>query len=170
MTIALAAIPESNFWMEAATLALVAIGITVLVYGSVALIVKADDFGLLLAKRGHLWVTRVLGRGIVKAMPRFLTGLMVVGTGAMLWVGGSILVHGLKDLGYPALYDGIHGAAAALSHGIGRAEGFVEWAVTATLDGICGLLVGLVVLTLINKAVAPIWNALRGGTGGSGHT
>ena len=69
MTIILSGIPNSNFWMEAATLAVAAVGITVAVYGSVALIVKADDFGLYLANNARLSVTQALGRGIVKAMP-----------------------------------------------------------------------------------------------------
>lgn len=69
MTIALSNIPPSNFWMEAATLAVVAVGITVVVYGAVALIVKADDAGLFMAQNGNFGVTRALGRGIVKGCP-----------------------------------------------------------------------------------------------------
>src|SRR6056297_1779594 len=93
MTIALAAIPESNFWMEAATLAAVAVMITVAVYGAVALIVKADDVGLHMAERGRFGLTRRLGEGIVRAMPGFLKLLTIVGTAAMLWVGGAIILH-----------------------------------------------------------------------------
>lgn len=118
MTIALAAIPESNFWMEAATLAVVGIGITVVVYGSVALIVKADDLGLLMARSGRLGVTRRLGRLIVRAMPGFLRLLTIVGTAAMLWVGGSIIVHSLEVMGYPALGHLIHDWADVVAHGV----------------------------------------------------
>src|SRR5690606_18312885 len=71
-SIALSAIPPSSFWVEAATVAAVGIGITVLVYGSVALIVKADDVGLPMAQNGWLAATRTAGRGVVKAMPRLL--------------------------------------------------------------------------------------------------
>ena len=85
MTIALSAIPESNFWMEAATLAAVAVMITIAVYGSVALIVKMDDLGLVMANRGRFGLTRSLGRGLVRGMPGFLKLLTVVGTAAMLW-------------------------------------------------------------------------------------
>ena len=84
MTISLAAIPESTFWMEAATLALVAVGITIAVYGSVALIVKADDVGLWLSQNGRLGATRAAGRGLVRGMPHFMRLLTIVGTAAML--------------------------------------------------------------------------------------
>lgn len=88
MTIALSAIPPSNIYMKTATLAVVAVGITVAVYGSVALIVKADDVGgLLMSNKGGRWggITRAIGRGIVKAMPGFMKLLTIVGTAAMLW-------------------------------------------------------------------------------------
>ena len=96
MTIALAAIPPGSFWMQAATLALVGIGITAIVYGGVALIVKADDFGLHMAQNGWLPATRRAGYGLVKAMPGVLSLLSTVGTAAMLWVGGAIIMHGLE--------------------------------------------------------------------------
>ncbi len=162
MTIALAQIPESNIWFEAATLAVVAIGITVLVYGSVALIVKADDFGLLLAQKGRLSPTRALGRGIVKTMPTFMTLLMIVGTAAMLWVGGSIVIHGLEELGAGWLGHTIHDLAVAAAHIFDRAEGFVEWAVTATLDGIFGLALGLLLIPIATKGIVPLWQRFRG--------
>ena len=157
MTIALAAIPESNFWMEAATLAMVAVGITVLVYGAVALIVKADDVGLYMAENGRLGLTRAIGRGIVRAMPGFMVLLMVVGTAAMLWVGGSIILHALDQMGWPALYNGIHHVAEAAAHGIEQWAGFVKWAVTALLDGVFGLALGAVLIPIGTKIVAPVW-------------
>ncbi|GFE64518.1 DUF808 domain-containing protein [Litoreibacter roseus] len=168
MTIALSEIPESNIWMEAATLAAVAIGITVMVYGSVALIVKADDFGLFLSAKGRLEATRAFGRGIVKAMPGFLKVLMTVGTAAMLWVGGSIVIHGMEVLGATWLYDTIHDAAYAVAHGIGQAEGFFKWAVTATLDGIFGLLLGLALIPFVGKVILPVWGMFRKDKGTAG--
>ncbi len=114
MTIALAAIPESTFWFEAATLALVAVGITFAVYGSVALIVKADDVGLAMV-RGGISPVRVVGHGIVRGMPYVMKTLSVVGTAAMLWVGGSIIVHSLKDLGFKLPYTTIHDIAVQVA-------------------------------------------------------
>jgi uncharacterized protein len=158
MTIALAAIPPSNFWMEAATLAAVAVMITVAVYGAVALIVKMDDLGLAMANRGRLGLTRTLGRGLVKAMPGFLRLLTLVGTAAMLWVGGQIIIHGLEQLGWPVLYDWIHDVAVAVAHAVpASVEGAVEWIVTAALDGIFGLALGLLLIPVGEKVITPLW-------------
>ena len=169
MTIALAEIPDSNIWMEGATLAAVAVGITVAVYGSVALIVKADDLGLLMSSKGRLGLTRALGRGIVKAMPGFLKALMIVGTAAMLWVGGSIVLHGLDVLGASWLYDTIHHIAEDVAYAVSAAQGFVKWAVTATLDGIFGLALGLLLIPVATKILVPAWTALRGGNKAAKH-
>jgi predicted DNA repair protein MutK len=157
MTIALAAIPESSFWMEAATLATVAVGITALVYGAVALIVKADDAGLFMAENGRISLTRALGRGIVRAMPGFMKLLMIVGTAAMLWVGGSIILHALDQMGFPTLYDGIHHVAIAAADGTGDWAGAVEWAVTAGLDGLFGLALGTALIPIGVKLIQPLW-------------
>ena len=115
MTIALSAIPESGFLMEAAALAIAGAGITLVVYGSVALIVKMDDIGLFLARNARLGATRAFGRGLVVAMPRLMTALSTIGTAAMLWVGGSIVIHGLEELGLVWLGHQIHDLAAALA-------------------------------------------------------
>lgn len=147
MTIALAAIPDTNIWMEAATLALVGIGITVAVYGSVALIVKADDFGLMLYAKGRLFATRAFGRWIVRVMPNFMRLLTIVGTAAMLWVGGSIVIHGLEELGYGWLGHGIHDLAVDVGHMVSdQWAGFVKWAVKATADGVFGLALGFCII------------------------
>ncbi|MFL4471464.1 DUF808 domain-containing protein [Tateyamaria armeniaca] len=156
MTISLAAIPESNFWFEAATLATVAVMITVAVYGSVALIVKADDVGLSLAANGRLGLTRALGRGIVKVMPGFMKMLTIVGTAAMLWVGGSIIVHGLAEMGWHGPEELIYGIGKA----VGAGSGFLEWATKATIDGILGLVVGFLLIPVGEKVITPIWRAV----------
>jgi predicted DNA repair protein MutK len=155
MTISLAAIPEGTFLLEAATLAIVAVGITALVYGTVGLIVKMDDIGLALAAEGRSGLGRGLGRGLVKGMPHVMKLLSIVGTVAMLWVGGSILVHGTHDLGWHLVYDGIHGAAAAVGEG-----GVASWAVTAGLDGLIGLAAGLLLIPVVGRVMARL-------TGGS---
>src|SRR6056297_1815080 len=99
MTISLAAIETDDVVTAAVVLAVVAVGITALVYGAVAVLVKADDVGLALSVGGRTKAGRALGRGIVKGMPAVLTTVSVVGTAAMLWVGGSIVLHGLDALG-----------------------------------------------------------------------
>ena len=157
MTVALAANPESNIWMEGAVLASVGVGITILGYGSVAAVVKADDLGLLMAARGKLKLVKGLGRGIVKSMPKFMTLLTLVGTAAMLWVGGSIIIHGLEELGFGWLGHQIHDWAVAAGLLVGWAEGFVEWLVTAVLDGIFGIVLGAALIPVASKVFAPLW-------------
>ncbi|MBL8583431.1 MAG: DUF808 domain-containing protein, partial [Rhizobiaceae bacterium] len=116
MTIAMAAIEAEGVLQRGVVLALVAVGITGLVYGFVALLVKADDFGLLLARHGRLGLTRSAGRGIVRGMPGLMTAISAVGTAAMLWVGGSIVSHGLQKLGYEQVGFLIESAASTTAH------------------------------------------------------
>ena len=159
MTIALASIPEEhNILIEALVLALVGLAITVAVYGFVALIVKADDYGVALAKTrtGFLAAS---GRAIVRVMPKFMTALTIVGTAAMIWVGGNIVIHGLHELGYHAPYDFIHAQAERAAHAVPAMAGAVSWFVTALIDGIFGLALGLLLIPLSNAVIAPLWRA-----------
>ncbi|TDE40378.1 DUF808 domain-containing protein [Antarcticimicrobium sediminis] len=163
MTIALSEIPKSGVVIEAATLAIVAVGITVVVYGAVALIVKADDVGLHMAGTGRLGLTRAVGRGLVRGMPGFLALLTAVGTAAMLWVGGSIIIHGLGVLGWHAPEDAIHHVAVAVAQPLpAQITAAAEWIVTAALDGVLAVLLGLILLGLGTRIVAPLWRAVSG--------
>src|SRR3712207_2357357 len=107
MVISLNEVVDQGFWPRAVILAIVAVGITVLVYGVVGLIVKMDDVGLHLSQRPGKAVAG-LGRGLVKAMPRLLTVITVIGTAAMLWVGGHILLVGTDEMGLHFLYGTVH--------------------------------------------------------------
>ncbi|GHG87587.1 DUF808 domain-containing protein [Pseudodonghicola xiamenensis] len=168
MTIALSEIPQAGLLVEAAALAIVAIGITVVVYGAVALIVKADDVGLHLAARGRLAVTRAFGRGLVRGMPGFMRGLSIVGTAAMLWVGGSIIVHGLGELGWHLPEELIHQVALAAGAVVPEAAvAAMEWTSKAALDGILGLALGFVLVPVITGAIAPLWRAVTGAKPGA---
>ena len=104
---------RGSFWTQAAVLALVGTGITIAVYGAVALLVKADDAGVALAAGAGPAPVRALGRGLVVGMPVLLKLLGLVGTAAMLWVGGGILLHGLEEYGVTAPGHVLHDAAAA---------------------------------------------------------
>ncbi|WP_270729912.1 DUF808 domain-containing protein [Shimia sp. Alg240-R146] len=167
MTIILSAIPESSFWFEAATLALAGVGITVAVYGSVALIVKADDFGLLLYAKGRLAATRAFGKWLVRAMPGFMKLLTIIGTAAMLWVGGSIVVHGLEELGFGwighHIHDWAHAVGLLVTTDWTRA---VEWIAKAAMDGVFGLALGFVLIPVATKIFAPIFTKVTGRTAG----
>ena len=144
--------------VEASALALVGIGVTVAVYGSVALIIKMDDVGLYLIESHKSGPLHAMGRALLKGMPLLLKFLSVVGTGAMLWVGGSIMVHGLHDLGMHHPYKDIHHLAVQAAHMVPHSlEGFVEWAVTAGCDGVIGLVWGLILIPIIVKGVMPLF-------------
>ena len=164
MAIALAAIPEGNLWSKAVALALVGIGITVGVYGLVALIVKADDAGMALARNGSPSLlgklTRATGRGLVKGMPVFLAVLSVVGTAAMIWVGGGIVVHGLEGYGVPAIGRAIHDVAHAASGAVPSVSGILEWTVTAAGSGVFGLALGWLLIPLTGYILAPAWRGV----------
>ena len=162
MTIALAAIPVSAIWFEAITLAIVGTMITGAVYGSVALIVKMDDLGLFMARRGNLRTTRAFGRGLVVAMPKLMTFLSTVGTAAMLWVGGSIVIHGLEVLGWDWLGHHISAIATVVANGVPEGGDFVNWAAKAAMDGVLGLGLGIVLIPLATRVIGPVWARVTG--------
>ncbi len=89
-------------------------------------------------------------------MPGVMVFIATVGTVAMLWVGGSILVHGLHDLGWHLPYEQIKQAAKPAAETLGSARGFVTWGGTAGLDGIIGLTAGLVLVPIVSRALIPI--------------
>jgi predicted DNA repair protein MutK len=152
MAITLAAVETPGFWSKAATLALVGLLVTVAVYGSVALIVKADDVGLHLAQKGRSALVRSLGSGIVHAMPGVLKVLAFVGMLAMLWVGGGIILHGLSEYGLGAIPYAIHDFAKAAGASLGAVSGFATWAIDATAAGLVGLALGWVVAQVAGLA------------------
>jgi predicted DNA repair protein MutK len=156
MVIALSTIDSGSIWRTAVVLAVVAIAITALVYGTVALLVKADDIGLKMSLTSRVAAFRALGRGIVKAMPGVLTTIGLVGTAAMLWVGGSIVIHGLEEMGAGGLGHMIHDIEAAATRLAPVANGFVGWLVKAILDGIFGLALGLAVIPVATHVLAPL--------------
>ena len=161
MTIALAAIPEAALWIEALTLAIVGAGITIGVYGAVALIVKMDDVGLFLAGRGRLGLTRAAGRGLVLGMPKLLAVLSTVGTAAMLWVGGSIIIHGMEVLGWDWLGHHISEWAAIAGAAVPEGQAIVEWSVKAAIDGVLGLALGVVLIPVATRVVGPLWGWVK---------
>ncbi|MCL4065404.1 DUF808 domain-containing protein [Pseudomonas sp. GX19020] len=166
MTIALSVIDSPDFWMKAVVLAVVGALITVAVYGAVALIVKMDDIGLHMAATGRIGVTRAFGRGLVKGMPVLLGVLSVVGTAAMLWVGGNIVVHGLEATHLWAWpYETIHHISTSAASAVSQAAGLVQWLVTAALDGVVGLIVGTLLIPVATRGIAPLWRLVSGKKG-----
>ncbi len=150
MAIALADVADRPLAVQAGALALVGLAITIGVYGVVGLIVKMDDIGLHLAERRSRLMAG-LGRGLVHGMPKVMELLTVVGTAAMLWVGGGIIVHGLEHFHLetvPHLVEGVSHWASAVP-GIGAVTG---WAAMAMGSAVVGLLIGAPIV-----AVAHFW-------------
>lgn len=160
MAITLASIETGSIVGRAAVLAVVAVGITIAVYGAVALIVKMDDIGVALARSGPA-VSRAVGRGLVIGMPYLLKTLSIVGTAAMVWVGGGIIVHGLESYGFTALGHLIHDAAAAAARGVPAVSGLVEWAVSAAGAGVIGLVAGGLLIPIAEYGLGPMWKGIK---------
>ena len=161
MTIALAAIEAPDIWTQALILAVVGVGITIAVYGVVALIVKADDAGLWLATHGRTGLGRASGRGIVKGMPIFMHILGLIGTAAMTWVGGSIVAHGLFKFGLDAPEHIIEAAAHWAEHTFPAIAAFAGWLATAMVDFVFGLILGALLIPVASYIIAPALRAIK---------
>ncbi|MEH3106836.1 MAG: DUF808 domain-containing protein [Sphingomonas fennica] len=150
MAITLNSVATETIAMQAVLLAIVGIGITVGVYGVVGLIVKLDDIGLALARRPSPAV-QAIGRMLVKAMPVLMSVLSVVGTAAMLWVGGGILLHGAETLGLAAPAHAVHHAAEAAGHAVPALAGVIAWTVSAIAAGVLGVIVGGAIAFVVSR-------------------
>jgi predicted DNA repair protein MutK len=160
MAITLATLTGLATWVQGVVLGLVGLGMTVAVYGAVALIVKADDFGALLARTGN-GAVRTLGRGIVLGMPLFLKVLSTVGMVAMLWVGGHIVIHGVYELGLKAPEQWVQGVTDLARAATPVSPGFVAWVVRAAIDAVVGLAVGALVAPVAGKVLGPAVGRLK---------
>ena len=134
MALALSTVQEMSITNQFLTLSVVAFVITFLVYGSVALIVKADDYGIYLVRTAR---APLIGKLIVKIMPHFLRFLTVLGTVAMLWVGGSIISHSIEYMGMTAHTNLLHAMVDATGF-----RGFANWLVETFLYAFLGLAIG----------------------------
>jgi hypothetical protein len=151
MAIALASLEHLTLATTAVALIVVALAITAGVYGVVALIVKLDDIGLHMAQRRGRG-TRALGDALVHVVPKLLVGLSGIGTAAMLWVGGGILLHGFDELGLAGpIPDAIHRAAHAAGEHAGALSGLVEWLVNALGAAVVGIVIGGIVTAVVRR-------------------
>jgi predicted DNA repair protein MutK len=148
MVIALNEVLDEPLGMRAATLAVVAVAITIAVYGVVGLIVKMDDIGLAMTQRASA-ASRSVGRGLVTMMPKLLAALATIGTAAMLWVGGQIVLHGLDHFRIGGLGHALHDFAHRVAGGLPGA-GVWEWLIGAAGAGLFGLLLGGVIAGLLH--------------------
>lgn len=153
MAISLAEVAGETLLNRALILAAVAVVITVMVYGAVALIVKMDDIGLHMVENRRTATARAIGRGLLKAMPVVLALLSSVGTLAMLWVGGGILLHGTHELGLHSPSDIAHAAQHAVEAATGGLGGLLGWLTYAVLSAVVGLVMGLLVVFAMHKVL-----------------
>ena len=152
MAITLNEVAAETLLTRAGVLAIVGIAITLVVYGAVALIVKLDDIGLHLLEKPSQ-AAKSVGRLLLKAMPKILVLLSVVGTVAMLWVGGGIILHGLEELGVHGPADLAHGAQHAVEHATGALAGLLGWATYAAISAVVGLVLGAIIAFLLHKVL-----------------
>ena len=149
MVIALKEVLDEGLVARAIILVIVALAITAVVYGAVALIVKMDDIGLRLSQRSQPSSQRV-GRLLVAGMPKLLSVLSIVGTAAMLWVGGHILLVGAHELGWHWPYDLVHDVEHAVEDvpGIG---GVLAWTLNTAISLVLGFVVGVIVVAIVSR-------------------
>jgi uncharacterized protein len=150
MVISLNEVADEPLVSRALILVLVALAITAVVYGAVALIVKMDDAGVRLARTREGPVAS-FGRGLVRAMPVVLSVLSKVGIAAMLWVGGHILLVGLDDLGVSVLYDGVHDLEEDVDDALGSVGGVGSWLTNTAASAVLGLIVGAVAVAGMHR-------------------
>ena len=149
MVIALKEVLDEPVVSRGVILAIVGVIVTVGVYGVVAVIVKMDDVGLKLAERPSQGAQRV-GRALVSGMPKLLSVLSVVGTAAMLWVGGHILLVGFDELGWTTPYHLVH-ELEHLVDGVAGIGGVLAWMVNTAASAVVGLVVGSVIALVVAR-------------------
>jgi uncharacterized protein len=148
MVISLTEVADESLWVRALILIVVAFAITVVMYGAVALIVKMDDIGLHLTTK-HSEGSQRFGELLVKGMPAVLGAITFIGTIAMLWVGGHIMLQGAYDLGWHLPYDLVHVLEEPFA-GIPVVGGFLAWLVNTLCSAVIGIVWGLVVMAIVH--------------------
>ena len=151
MLVSMAGLGGETGIMRVAILIAVAFFMTFFVYGLVALLVKADDFGLHLAKDAikpednRPGPVDNVGRPIVRVRPHIFNVIGVVGTVAMLWVGGHLVIENLAEVGVPVF----HHILEVAEHAVSAAGGFVTWLVETLLSGIFGVILGAIIAWIV---------------------
>lgn len=144
-------VADKNFLTQVAVLFFVGIFITLAVYGFVALIVKADDVGLYLAKNSKKEAIKKLGTGIVAIMPGFLKWLSYIGTAAMLWVGADIIAHGISPL---------HHLVVAVGEFVSF-NSFASWLAKASTLAVAGIIMGAIIAKFLHRVMLPLIKKIK---------
>ncbi|OFS19904.1 DUF808 domain-containing protein [Corynebacterium sp. HMSC04H06] len=141
MVIALNELMSESFGLRVITLITIAIAFTLGVYGAVAVLVKMDDIGLRLLERRD--GNSLVGKALVKGMPYVLHIIGIIGTAAMLWVGGHILTSGLAEFGQSAPADAVHHLSQLVPAGV------LEWLVDTAGSMVFGFIVGAIIVAVV---------------------
>ncbi|MEK0087883.1 DUF808 domain-containing protein [Corynebacterium sp. KPL4072] len=141
MVISLNEVIDQPFWMRLGALIFVGILLTLGVYGAVGLLVKMDDIGMALNERHNGKST--VGNALVKGMPIVLDIIGIIGTAAMLWVGGHIVVKGLHEFGMNQPHEFIASVTEKISNGA------LAWLAETGMSMVCGLVLGTVIATIV---------------------
>ena len=152
MAITLSEVAAETLLTRAGVLAIVGIGITVAVYGAVALIVKMDDVGLHLVERKSGFAL-TFGHLLLQSMPKLLMALSFVGTIAMLWVGGGIILHGLHEFGVHGPSELAHSIQQAVESVTGAISAIMGWVTYAGLSALAGFGVGSLIVFILHKVL-----------------
>ncbi len=146
MLIALANLdPDFGIWNTLGALVVIGLGMTAIVYGAVALLVKIDDIGLSLMKNSERRVRRA-GARIVRSMPTVFRVIGIIGTVAMLWVGGHLVILNLAETFWHGPYDVLH----AVTQAIESAGPVVAWITDTALSAVFGLVLGLIIVGVVH--------------------
>ena len=141
MVISLNEVIDQPFWLRLGALVTVGVLLTLGVYGAVGLLVKMDDIGVALLKRHD--GDSALGTALVKGMPIVLNIIGIIGTAAMLWVGGHIVVKGLSEFGAEQPYGFIHHVTESINNGA------LAWLADTGLSMLCGFILGAVIVSIV---------------------
>jgi len=145
MLIALAGLdPDLGLWPTLGALIVIGLVMTAVVYGAVALLVKVDDIGLQMMKNS-VRRTRRIGARIVRAMPMVFRVISVIGTVAMLWVGGHLVIANLAETVWHGPYDLLH----VIEHALEAAGPVVVWVADTAVSAVAGLALGMVVVGIV---------------------
>ncbi|MBB1197387.1 DUF808 domain-containing protein [Curtobacterium flaccumfaciens] len=145
MLIALAGLdPDLGLWPTLGALIVIGLVMTAVVYGAVALLVKVDDIGLQMMKNS-VRRTRRIGARIVRAMPMVFRVISVIGTVAMLWVGGHLVIANLAETVWHGPYDLLH----VIEHALEAAGPVVVWIADTAVSAVAGLVLGMVVVGIV---------------------
>lgn len=145
MLIALAGLdPDLGLWPTLGALIVIGLVMTAVVYGAVALLVKVNDIGLQMMKNS-VRRTRRIGARIVRAMPMVFRVISVIGTVAMLWVGGHLVIANLAETFWHGPYDLLH----VIEHALEAAGPVVVWIADTAVSAVVGLALGMVVVGIV---------------------